>query len=103
MVQFPQRAFIKLRAADLSRAASLGGVEYDRIDDAGLHVRVNGQAQLLAVDHVIICAGQQSRRELQAPLQGRGQPCHLIGGADLAAELDAKRAIAQGCELAASL
>lgn len=94
-----------IHRASLRRAQvqMLGGVEYDRIDDAGLHVRVNGQAQLLAVDHVIICAGQQSRRELQAPLQGRGQPCHLIGGADLAAELDAKRAIAQGCELAASL
>ena len=81
----------------------LGGVEYERIDDAGLHIRVEGQAHLLPVDHVILCAGQHSRRDLQAPLQARGQACHLIGGAEHAVELDAKRAIAQGSELAARL
>ena len=94
-----------IHRATLKRAqvTMLGGVEYERIDDAGLHIRVDGNSRTLAVDHVIICAGQQSRRELLAPLQARGQSCHLIGGAELAAELDAKRAIAQGSELAASL
>jgi len=86
-----------------ARVHMLGGVEYLRIDDAGLHLRVEGKEQVLAVDSVILCAGQESRRELLAPLQAAGRPVHLIGGAELAAELDAKRAIAQGCELAARL
>ncbi|HKX54547.1 MAG TPA: NADPH-dependent 2,4-dienoyl-CoA reductase, partial [Xanthomonadales bacterium] len=81
----------------------LPGVNYRRIDDAGLHIEVNGEARLLAVDHVVICAGQESRRELQQPLRDAGVEVHLIGGADVATELDAKRAIRQGTELAASL
>ncbi len=91
--------------ATLKRAGvhMLGGVEYLRIDDDGLHLRVAGVERLLAVDHIILCAGQESRRELKAPLEAAGQRVHLIGGADLATELDAKRAIAQGCELAAAL
>jgi 2,4-dienoyl-CoA reductase (NADPH2) len=82
----------------------IGGVEYRRIDDRGLHISVNGEAHLLEVDHVVICAGQESLRELmpEAPLPGR-PVFHLIGGASLAAELDAKRAIREGAVLAAQL
>jgi len=81
----------------------LGGVEYLRVDDAGLHIRLDGSEQVLDVDHVVVCAGQQPRRELFEALSPRGSKTHLIGGADVAAELDAKRAIAQGSRLAASL
>lgn len=79
----------------------LAGVEYLRIDDEGLHVMIAGKQQCLPVDNVIICAGQEPLRELQAGLQAAGKPVHIIGGADVAAELDAKRAIRQGAELAA--
>ncbi|WP_408898914.1 FAD-dependent oxidoreductase [Nocardioides sp. R1-1] len=83
----------------------LTGVAYDRIDDAGLHVTVDGHAQVLDVDHVVVCAGQESVRGLYDDLLAAGFPgtVHLIGGADVAAELDAKRAIKQGTELAAAL
>ncbi|GAP65402.1 NADH:flavin oxidoreductase/NADH oxidase family protein [Mizugakiibacter sediminis] len=81
----------------------LGGVGYERIDDAGLHVRVGAEARTLEVDHVVICAGQEPNRALQAELQAAGVTVHLIGGADVAAELDAKRAIDQGTRLAAML
>lgn len=91
--------------ATLKRAQvrMLGGVEYRRIDDAGLHVTIGNEERVLDVDHVIVCAGQESRRNLLAPLQAAGRSVHVIGGADVAAELDAKRAIAQGSELAALL
>jgi 2,4-dienoyl-CoA reductase (NADPH2) len=79
----------------------LGGVSYERIDDAGLHVRVHDEPRLLEVDNVIICAGQSSRRDLATGLVGI--ETHLIGGARLAGELDAKRAIEEGVRLAASL
>jgi 2,4-dienoyl-CoA reductase (NADPH2) len=78
-------------------------VAYERIDDAGLHVTVDGVPRTLAVDHVVICAGQEPQRELLAGLQARGVTAHLIGGADVAAELDAKRAIDQGTRLAAAI
>lgn len=81
----------------------LGGVSYERIDDAGLHLRVNGEPRLLAVDNVVLCAGQESRRELQAELQAAGIPVHVIGGARLATELDAQRAIDEGVRLAVGL
>ena len=74
-----------------------------RIDDAGLHITVDGQPQLLEVDNVVLCAGQEPQRELHAALSAAGCSVHLIGGADVAAELDAKRAILQGTTLAASL
>jgi len=79
------------------------GVEYDRIDDEGLHLRVDGVPQVLAVDTIVVCAGQEPRRELLAAVQAAGLPVTLIGGADVAEELDARRAIAQGTELALSL
>ena len=73
---------------------------YDKIDDQGLHITVDGTAKVLEVDNVIICAGQDPMREL---LEGLNKPHHLIGGADVAAELDAKRAIDQGTRLAAAM
>ncbi|MCX4459180.1 NADPH-dependent 2,4-dienoyl-CoA reductase [Streptomyces sp. NBC_01728] len=79
------------------------GVHYDRIDDAGLHVTVEGHSQVLEVDTVVLCTGQEPRRDLYEELSAAGRSVHLIGGADVAAELDAKRAIKQGTELAAAL
>ncbi|MBB6182712.1 NADPH-dependent 2,4-dienoyl-CoA reductase [Oleiagrimonas soli] len=81
----------------------LGGVSYQRIDDAGLHVRVDGEDRVLAVDHVVVCAGQEPNRTLADALVAAGIATHVIGGADVAAELDAKRAIDQGTRLAARL
>jgi 2,4-dienoyl-CoA reductase (NADPH2) len=81
----------------------LSGVQYRRIDDDGLHIEHDGEEKTLAVDNVILCAGQEPRRELLEPLQAGGRTVHLIGGADVAAELDAKRAIKQGTELAARI
>jgi len=82
----------------------LAGVQYERIDDAGLHITVGGEARLLAVDNVIICAGQNSLDELMpAPGTAGGPVFHKIGGAKLAAELDAKRAIREGAVLGAGL
>lgn len=78
----------------------LAGVEYVKIDDQGLHIKVNDEPQVLAVDNVIICAGQEPLREL---VDGLTKPYYLIGGADVASELDAKRAIDQGTRLAATL
>ncbi|WP_315533379.1 NADPH-dependent 2,4-dienoyl-CoA reductase [Delftia acidovorans] len=87
-----------------ARSVAMGsGVAYERIDDAGLHITVDGQPQLLEVDNVVLCAGQEPQRELHAALSAAGCSVHLIGGADVAAELDAKRAIVQGTTLAASL
>ena len=82
----------------------LNSVEYLKIDDDGLHISVaGGEPQVLSVDTVIICAGQDPLRELQAELEQGGLKVHLIGGADVATELDAKRAIDQGSRLAAAL
>ena len=79
------------------------GVHYSRIDDEGLHIEVSGEPRVLDVDHIVICAGQVSRRDLLEGLLAMRKPVHVIGGADQAVELDAKRAIKQGVELAASL
>ncbi len=79
------------------------GVNYRKIDDAGLHISVGEKDMVLPVDNVIVCAGQDPQRELQDALQAAGVTVHLIGGADKAVELDAKRAIKQGTELALSL
>lgn len=78
-------------------------VQYHRIDDAGLHLTANGTPQLLDVDNVVICAGQEPLRTLQAPLEAAGIRVHLIGGAKLAAELDAKRAIEEGMVVAQTI
>ncbi|MFJ9771440.1 FAD-dependent oxidoreductase [Kitasatospora sp. NPDC101157] len=81
----------------------VAGATYDLIDDAGLHFTVDGERQLLPVDTVVLCTGQEPRRDLDRALRERGLSVHVIGGADVAAELDAKRAIKQGTELAATI
>lgn len=81
----------------------LNSVNYQRIDDEGLHILRAEQESCLPVDTVVICAGQEPRRELQQPLLEMGKTVHLIGGADVAAELDARRAIDQGTRLAMAL
>ncbi|MFF8839408.1 FAD-dependent oxidoreductase [Streptomyces sp. NPDC015130] len=83
--------------------AMVAGVSYERIDDEGLHVTIDGEAQLLPVDTIVLCSGQEPRRDLHEELVAAGRSAHLIGGADVAAELDAKRAIDQGTRLAATL
>ncbi len=85
------------------RVSLLGGVSYERIDTQGLHIRIGDDAHVLAVDTIVICAGQEPQRALHDALTARGIRPHLIGGADVAAELDAKRAIVQGTRLAAQL
>jgi 2,4-dienoyl-CoA reductase (NADPH2) len=81
----------------------LGNVNYDSIDDRGLHISIDGEHQLLEVDHIVVCAGQVSNRDLADALIDNGLSCHIIGGAHIAAELDAKFAIREGSELAARL
>ncbi len=81
----------------------LTGVSYRKIDDQGLHITIDGENQTLDVDNVIICAGQISVTDLLEPLQSSGKSVHVIGGAKLAAEIDAKRAIKEGTEIAAAL
>ena len=79
------------------------GCSYERIDEKGVHVTIDGQPQLIEADTVVICAGQEPERSLHAALTQKGASVHLIGGADVAAELDAKRAINQGTVLAAAI
>ena len=78
-------------------------VEYTKIDDVGLHYIQNEEAKILEVDSIVICAGQLPFKELLSPLEEANVKVHVIGGADVAAELDAKRAINQGCRLAAEI
>jgi len=86
-----------------SGVVQVSGASYDLVDDAGLHLTVDGVSQVLDVDHVVLCAGQESVRSLYDDLVSAGGSGHLIGGADVAAELDAKRAIEQGTRVAAGL
>ncbi|MCT4357020.1 NADPH-dependent 2,4-dienoyl-CoA reductase [Streptomyces sp. Je 1-79] len=81
----------------------VAGATYERIDDDGLHITIGGEPQTVAVDTVVLCTGQEPRRGLYEELIAAGRTAHLIGGADVAAELDAKRAIYQGTRLAATL
>ncbi|MBE8596981.1 NADPH-dependent 2,4-dienoyl-CoA reductase [Xenorhabdus sp. BG5] len=81
----------------------LNSVQYLKIDDQGLHIRRGDDQQCLEVDNVIICAGQEPLKTLYQPLQAMGKNVHIIGGADIAAELDARRAIAQGARLALNM
>ena len=92
------RARIAARGVEM-----LNGVTYERIDDEGLHVTVGGEARLLEVDTVVICAGQEPDQDLVEPLKKAGKRVHLIGGARVATGLDAVRAIREGTELGASL
>ena len=93
-----RRTLLKKRGVTM-----IPGVAYERIDDTGLHIRVAGEARVLDVDTIVVCAGQEPRRELADPLRAAGCAVTLIGGADVAVELDAKRAIAQGTEVALRL
>jgi 2,4-dienoyl-CoA reductase (NADPH2) len=81
----------------------IGSVQYHRIDDQGLHISINDVPQVLEVDQVIVCAGQEPMRDLFEPLQSKGINVYLIGGADEARELDAKRAIDQASRMAAKI
>ncbi|MEN1729670.1 MAG: FAD/NAD(P)-binding oxidoreductase, partial [Pseudomonadota bacterium] len=81
----------------------LSGVSYESIDDRGLHIKIGEESRCLEVDNIIICAGQIPNRQLAEALEGQGLSPKLIGGADVAAELDAKRAIDQGTRLAAEI
>jgi 2,4-dienoyl-CoA reductase (NADPH2) len=90
----------------MKRVEMIGGVNYERVDARGLHVSFGERHEkptLLEVDTIVLCAGQEPQRALAEPLQAKGAKVHLIGGADVAAELDAKRAIEQGTRLAAAL
>ena len=79
----------------------LARCSYEKIDDEGLHISIDGTPRLLAVDNVVICAGQVSKRDLEEPLKASGVDVHIIGGAHTAGELDARRAFDQGTRLAA--
>ncbi len=81
----------------------ISSVQYSKVDDQGLHITIGGKPQVLEVDNVVVCAGQVPLRELFEPLKNKGITTHLIGGADEASELDAKRAINQGSRLAAEI
>jgi 2,4-dienoyl-CoA reductase (NADPH2) len=92
------------RTTLLSRGVKMiPAVSYQKIDDEGLHVTIGGEPQLFRVDQVILCAGQEPRGELAEPLRETGITVHLIGGCDVAMELDARRAIAQGTKLALAI
>jgi len=95
--------WIHRAALKMGGVQAWSGIEYVAVDDAGLHIKKDGEAMVLPVDHVIVCAGQEPQRTLHDALQGLGLISHLIGGAEQAGELDAKRAITQGAELAARL
>ena len=91
--------WIHRAALKMKKVKMLDEVEYLKIDDAGLHIRVKGVAQILAVDNIVVCAGQRPMQELVAPLAALGARTHVIGGAFEAKELDAKFAIEQGTKL----
>jgi len=98
--------WIHRAALTMKDVQMIGGVNYEQISDQGLHISIGEDqkdAQILKVDNIIICAGQTSERTLADDLKKLGKACHIIGGADVAAELDAKRAINQGSKLAAEI
>jgi 2,4-dienoyl-CoA reductase (NADPH2) len=98
--------WIHRAALKMKRVEMIGGANYDRIDARGLHIsfgEAHDKPMLLEVDTIVLCAGQEPCRDLAEPLRAGGASVHLIGGADVATELDAKRAIEQGTRLAAQL
>ena len=96
--------WIHRASLQMKQVNMVGGVTYEKVDDAGLHItRQDGTTELVPADTVVLCAGQVSERSLADALVATGTSCHVIGGADVAAELDAKRAIGQGARLAATL
>jgi 2,4-dienoyl-CoA reductase (NADPH2) len=92
--------WIHRSALQKKQVQMIAGVDYVKIDDQGLHIQVNDKPQILDVDHIILCAGQEPFKDLLKGLGERNIKTHLIGGADVASELDAKRAIRQGADLA---
>jgi 2,4-dienoyl-CoA reductase (NADPH2) len=95
------RATLQMKGVEM-----IGGVNYEAIDEAGLHISFGAtreRPQVIEADTIVLCAGQESLRALVEPVQATGKTVHIIGGADVAAELDAKRAIDQGVRLAATL
>ena len=98
--------WIHRSALKMKQVEMLASVNYEQVDDQGLTIsfgKERARRQVLPVDQVVLCTGQESQRELEAPLRAAGVSLHVIGGAEVAAELDAKQAIAQGARLAASL
>ena len=96
--------WIHRASLQMKGVSMVGGVTYEKIDAEGLHLtRQDGTRETLPCDTVVLCAGQLSDRSLADALEAKGMACHVIGGADVAAELDAKRAIDQGARLAATL
>lgn len=87
----------------MKQVKMMANVEYQKVDDAGLHIAINGETQVLPVDHVVVCAGQEPLRDLFDTLEASGITSHLIGGAKEAAELDAKRAIYEAAHLVAAI
>jgi len=81
----------------------IGEAQYNKIDDAGLHITVGEETKVLPVDNVVICAGQEPLRDMYEELKAAAQSVHLIGGANIAAALDAKKAIKEASHLAAEL
>ncbi len=92
------RATLKMKKVRL-----IGGVSYEKIDDRGLHLLANDEKKIIEVDNIVLCSGQKSVTDLVEPLQQANIPCDLIGGAALAAEIDAKRAIREGFEVACKI
>ena len=98
--------WIHRAALKAKRVSMIGGVNYERVDERGLHLsfgEAHEKPMLLEVDTVVLCSGQEPLRDLEAPLRAAGVNVHLVGGADVATELDAKRAIDQASRLAARL
>jgi 2,4-dienoyl-CoA reductase (NADPH2) len=98
--------WIHRAALRAKRVAMIGGVNYERVDERGLHLSfgdAHDKPMLLEVDTIVLCSGQEPLRDLEAPLRAAGRSVHLVGGADVASELDAKRAIDQASRLAARL
>lgn len=95
--------WIHRAALKMKQVQMMGGVQYLRIDDAGLHIRIEGAVRTLEIDDIVLCTGQEPLRELAEPLRAAGLEVHLVGGADVAQELDAKRAIRQATLLALDL
>jgi len=95
--------WIHKKTLEERKVKMLARVTYKKIDDEGLHIEIKGETQVLNVDNIIICAGQVPKRDLLEALEKAGQKVTLIGGAEEAGELDAKRAIKTGVELAAAV
>ena len=95
--------WIHRSSLNMKKVNMISDVTYQKIDDAGLHIKVGEESKVLPVDHVVICAGQEPLRVLETPLKEAGLSVHLLGGAHEAAELDAKRAIDQAARLVANL